>query len=93
MATTDTGRPVVPAPRPASDPAAASADSTQWCVVCGFAHDPDTHCPECSGVHQGGFCLTEEAIAELGRRDALAAQLEAAAPRIIDAHDYPRGGQ
>jgi hypothetical protein len=76
-------RPHIPAPRPPVEP--------EWCVACGFQHDPDTHCPECTGVHQGGYCLTPEAIAELPKHHDLAARIEAAAPRIIDSRDYIGG--
>ena len=83
MSITKTNRPEIPAQRRPAEPA--------WCVACGFGHDPDTHCPECTGVHQGGYCLTPEAIEELAKHDQLAARIEAAAPRIIDAGDYEGG--
>lgn len=70
IATTTVERIIAPDPAPSDGP---------WCVACGFQHDPDTHCAECTGVHQGGYCLTPEAIAELGRHVQLAARVEAAA--------------
>lgn len=92
MPTTNTHRHLVPVPRQPTDPTESAATPEEWCVACGFAHDPDTHCPDCTGVHQGGCCLTAEAIAELARRHLLAGQLEAAAPRILDSRDYPAVG-
>jgi hypothetical protein len=40
-----------------------------WCVSCGFQHQDDEHCPECTGEHSAGCCLTPEAVAELARVD------------------------
>lgn len=81
MSLTDTNRRDLPAPRRPVEPG--------WCVACGFVHDPDRHCAECTGVHQGGYCLTPEAIAELATHGQLAARVEAIAPRVIDARGYP----
>ena len=38
-----------------------------WCLGCGFQHQPNEHCPDCTGDHAGGFCLTPEAADELAR--------------------------
>src|SRR5882757_5641458 len=81
---------LLPIPRPLVDPDPAPAD-VPWCVACGFQHDSDTHCAECAGVHQAGYCLTPAAIAELAKRDQLSTRIEAAAPQVIDSRDYPTG--
>lgn len=83
MSLTTTKRPDRPVPRRPAEPA--------WCPACGFTHDPGTHCADCTGVHQGGYCLTREAIAELAQHAQLAARVESVAPRVLDARDYPAG--
>ncbi|HEX3815853.1 MAG TPA: hypothetical protein VHX59_23690 [Mycobacteriales bacterium] len=83
MSLTNTNHAEIPAQRRPAEPV--------WCVACGFQHDPDTHCPDCTGDHQGGYCLTPEALAELAKHEQLAARVEAAAPRILDARDYTDG--
>jgi hypothetical protein len=55
-----------------------------WCLSCGFQHDHDEHCPECTGDHSGGFCMTPEAEAELARlTPAFLAHVEEQAEALV----------
>jgi hypothetical protein len=36
-----------------------------WCLTCGFQHEADEHCPECTGDNSPGHCLTPEILHEL----------------------------
>jgi hypothetical protein len=40
-----------------------------WCLGCGFQHQPDEHCADCTGDHTGGFCLNPEAADDLTQLD------------------------
>jgi len=61
-----------------------------WCVACGFQHLDDEHCPDCTGDHSAGFCMTPEVAADLARVDVndLARRVELAAlslyVRVVD---------
>jgi hypothetical protein len=41
-----------------------------WCLACGFQHEANEHCPECTGDHSQSFCMTPELADELARVDA-----------------------
>ena len=55
-----------------------------WCLACGFQHQPDQHCADCTGDHTGGFCMTPETAAELARFNtpALRARIERDAAKL-----------
>lgn len=64
------------------EPDAAPA-SVPWCLACGFQHELGTHCADCTGDHDGGFCMTVEARRELAALDL--ATPPATAPLDLDA--------
>ena len=54
-----------------------------WCLTCGFQHESAEHCPECTGDHSEGHCMTPELAEESARAEILRRRVEAAAPGTV----------